>query len=146
MGRAWLLLGGWILWVPALGAGQVSPSAPGAAMAEAVAPAQSGPRSGSVHSGSDTLAYWYGPSYRTPFVFAKNSGRAAGIPRSSIECNDLRFWSLGSSFADVMVNQSGMAEPAAGGGSGATEIYATLRTDIGLNEITNSQSFHCCSH
>ena len=93
-------------------------------------------------AGSDEVTYWYGSLYRTPFVMQPNSGNPADIQRSSLEYNHVGFWSLGSNFADVIVNQSGMAEPSSGGGSGATELYATLRSDFGLNEMTRTRAFH----
>lgn len=91
--------------------------------------------------GSDVIAYWFGTSYRTPFVLKQRSGQAADIQRNSLEYTHLSFWGLGSNFADVMVNQSNMAEPAGNGGVGATEVYVTLRSDVGLNEITRSDAF-----
>jgi len=91
--------------------------------------------------GSNVLAYWLGSRYRTPFVLKPNTFRAADIQRQSLEFTHVDFWKMGSNLADVMVNQSDMAEPAAGGGSGATEVYVTLRSDMGLNEITHSRTF-----
>ena len=87
------------------------------------------------------IEYWYGSDYRTPFVVNPNSGSAADIPRNTVEYKHLDFWSLGSNFADLTVNQSGMAEPAASGGAGATEVYATLRSSIGLHRIADSRQF-----
>jgi hypothetical protein len=90
---------------------------------------------------SNTVAYWFGSSYRTPFVLKPNTFQAADIQRNSLEYTHVDSWKLGSNFADVMVNQSNMAEPAAGGGTGATEVYVTLRSDVGMNEITQSGRF-----
>lgn len=98
------------------------------------------PGSKSQHA-SDTVAYWFGSSYRTPFVLKPGTGQGANIARQSIEYTHLGIWSMGSNFADLMVNQSNMAEPASGGGVGATEIYATLRSDVGLNQVTHSKAF-----
>ena len=89
----------------------------------------------------DAVAYWFGSNYRTPFVVVPATGKAAAIPRNAIEYTHASFWSLGSTFADVMVNQSSMAEPAAGGGTGATELYATLRSDVGLKGATGLAAF-----
>lgn len=91
--------------------------------------------------GSDVVAYWYGASYHTPFVLKPGTSQAAAIARHSLEVTRLGFWTMGSNFADVMVNQSNLAEPAASGGVGATEIYATLRSDLGLNAVTHSNTF-----
>ena len=91
--------------------------------------------------GSDVVAYWFGSSYRTPFVLKPGTGQAANIQRNSLEYTHLGFWGMGSNFADVMVNQSNMAEPASGGGVGATEVYVTLRSDVGLNEVMHSSAF-----
>jgi len=91
--------------------------------------------------GSNVVAYWYGSNYRTPFVLQPNSFQPADIARNSLEYTHVDFWRIGSNFADVMVNQSNMAEPASSGGTGATEIYVTLRSAVGLNEITQSDRF-----
>jgi hypothetical protein len=91
---------------------------------------------------SDTVAYWYGPSYRTPFVVDPGTGAAADIQRNSVEYSHVGSWGLVNNFADVMVNMSDMTEPAANGGSGATEAYVILRSNVGLNEATNSKTFH----
>ena len=117
---------------------QELPSAP-AAMANK--PVAAVPESPHRPSGSDVFAYWYGPSYRTPFVLEPGSGNAADIERNAIEYTHLGFWALGSNFADVMVSKSSMAEPASGGGSGATEAYVILRSNIGLNEATGTNAF-----
>lgn len=91
--------------------------------------------------GSDMIAYWFGSAYRTPFVLKPGTGLAANIERHSLEYTHLGFWGMGSNFADVMLNQSSMAEPASNGGVGATEVYATLRSDLSLNEATHSGAF-----
>lgn len=91
--------------------------------------------------GSDVIAYWYGSRYRTPFVLLPGTDRAANIVENSVEYTHVGYWSKGSNFADVQLDQSNMAQPAAGGGTGATEIYAILRSDIGLNEVTRSNCF-----
>ena len=59
--------------------------------------------------------------------------------------SSIRTWERGASlsnFADVMVNMSNLAEPANGGGSGATETYFILRPGIDLNELSHSRVFH----
>jgi len=117
---------------------QELPSAPAAMTIEPVAVSPESPRR---PSGSDVFAYWYGPSYRTPFVLEPGSAKAADIERNAIEYSHLGFWTLGSNFADVMVSKSSMAEPASGGGSGATEAYVILRSNIGLNEATGTSAF-----
>ena len=92
-------------------------------------------------AGVDVLTYWYGPFYKTPFVMKPGSSQAADIPRHTIEYSHIGFWSLGSNFADVMVNKSSMAEPASGGGGGAIEAYVILRSNFGLNEVTGTKRF-----
>src|SRR5215472_84554 len=87
------------------------------------------------HRGSDVVSYWYGSAYHTPFVLKPGTFQTADIRRNSLEYTHLGFWSLGSNFADLMVNQSDSAEPASNGGTGATEVYAILRSDLGLNEM-----------
>lgn len=106
-----------------------------------VHPAEAAPDEWRKPRGSNTLAYWYGTSYRTPFVLQPNTFMAADIQRQALEFTHVDFWSLGTNFADVMLNQSSMAEPAASGGTGATEVYVTLRSNIGLNELTHSNTF-----
>ena len=87
------------------------------------------------------LAYWYGPDYHTPFVLNPNTGKAASIARNSIEFTSVGSWGVLTNFTDVMVNLSNMAEPANGGGSGATEAYVILRPAIDLNELGHSDTF-----
>ncbi len=89
----------------------------------------------------DVLSYWYGANYRTPFVLVPNTGKAADIARNSIEYTHVGSIGMLSNFADVTVGMSDMAEPAAAGGSGATEVYVILREGIGLNELTHSSIF-----
>ena len=112
-----------------------------AAGVTAAHPAENAPEPPRKPEGSNTLAYWFGSSYHTPFVLQPNSFQAADIQRNALEFTHLDFWKLGSNFADVMVSQSNMAEPAASGGTGATEIYVILRSDVGLNEATHSSTF-----
>jgi hypothetical protein len=91
--------------------------------------------------GTDTVSYWYGSNYRTPFVLKPNSSDPANIQRHSLEYKHTDFWALGSNFIDVTLAKSNMAEPAAGGGDGATEAYVTIRSNFGLNEITGNGNF-----
>ncbi len=70
-----------------------------------------------------------------------NTGKAASIARNSIEFTNVGAWGVLTNFADVMVNLSNMAEPATGGGSGATEAYVILRPAIDLNELGHSDTF-----
>jgi hypothetical protein len=81
----------------------------------------------------DVLTYWYGANYRTPFVLAPNTDRAANIARNSVEYIHVGSIGMLSNFADVTIGMSDLAEPAATGGSGATEAYVILREGIGLN-------------
>jgi len=90
---------------------------------------------------SDTVSYWYGTNYRTPFVMIPNSGKAANIARNSVEYTHAGSVGMLSNFADVTVSMSDISEPAAAGGSGATEAYVILREGIGLNELTHSSAF-----
>jgi hypothetical protein len=91
---------------------------------------------------SDTVSYWYGANYRTPFVLIPNTGKAADIARSSIEYTHVGSVGMLNTFADVTVAISDTSEPAAAGGSGATEAYVILREGIGLNELTRSSAFN----
>lgn len=146
--RAWnrtAALGGLlviVLWVSARTSAAQSAALTTECAAQQNQPLLSGQRA--EHPGlpaaTNEIAYWYGPDYRTPFVVS-GAGKAAAIARNALEYTHASFWALGSTFADVMVNQSNMVEPAAGGGVGATELYATLRSDVGLKEATGSAAF-----
>jgi hypothetical protein len=118
---------------------QVSFTAPTAA---GVGPAEVSPKLPAQQHNSDVVGYWYGPNYRTPFVVKPGTGEAADIQRNSVEYSHVGSWGMVNNFADVMVNISDMAEPAASGGSGATEAYVILRSNVGLNEATYSSTFH----
>lgn len=104
--------------------------------------APDGPPSHPVQYSSDLLSYWYGHSYHTPFVLNPATGKAANIARNSIEYTHAGCTGILSSFADVTLSHSDESEPAAGGGSGATEIYAILRPGVSLNGLTRSSTFH----
>jgi hypothetical protein len=93
------------------------------------------------HRSSDVLTYWYGPAYHTPFVVNPATGKAADIARNSIEYMHAGTVGILSTFADVTMSQSNMAEPAANGGTGATELYAILRPGVSLNALTGSAIF-----
>lgn len=90
---------------------------------------------------SVVLSYWYGPSYRTPFVLDPDTGKAANIARNSVEYTHAGRLGIFNNFADVTLSQSSMAEPAANAGTGATEIYAILRPGVSLNGVTRSAIF-----
>jgi hypothetical protein len=90
---------------------------------------------------TDTVSYWYGTHYRTPFVLKPGTFEPANIQRNSIEYKHADSWSLGSNFIDVMLAKSNMSEPSSGGGDGATEAYVTIRSGLGLNEITGTRAF-----
>jgi hypothetical protein len=114
------------------------PEAPTVATARPAAEvqkAQSQPHS------SDTVSYWYGANYRTPFVLVPNCGNAADIARNSVEYTHVGSIGMLNNFADMTVSMSDMSEPAAAGGSGATEVYVILREGIGLNALTHSNTF-----
>jgi hypothetical protein len=135
----------WLALFAAIGASplaaQDSGQAPRAPAATAVGPTDGMP--GPVQrQSSDVVSYWFGPYYRTPFVVKPGTGEAADIQRNSVEYSHAGSWGMVSNFADVMVNMSDMAEPAASGGSGATEAYAILRSNVVLNEATDSKAFH----
>ena len=53
---------------------------------------------------SDTVTYWYGTNYRTPFVLRTGTNKASNIQRHALEITHLQFWSKGSNFADLMVS------------------------------------------
>ena len=105
-----------------------------------VQPAETPPPQPAQHA-SDLLTYWYGTNYHTPFVFKSATGRAADITRHSIEYSHAGRTGILSSFADVTLSQSDMSEPAASGGTGATEVYAILRPGVSLNALSHSSTF-----
>ena len=112
------------------------------ATAQEVLPGASAAKAGGFKpANTDDISYWYGSRYRTPFVMVPNSPNAADIVRNTVEYTHNGFWSLGSNFADVSVAKSNMAEPASGGGTGAAELYAILRSSLGLNELSHSRAF-----
>jgi hypothetical protein len=90
---------------------------------------------------TNSLAYWYGANYRTPFVLDPSTHKAADIARNTIEFTHVSSAGMLNNFANVSVAMSDMAEPAAAGGAGATEVYVILREGIGLNELAHSSAF-----
>lgn len=68
---------------------------------------------------SEVVSYWYGANYRTPFVVDSQTGKGADIRRNAIEYTHAEQSGILTSFADVTLSQSDMAEPAASGGTGA---------------------------
>jgi hypothetical protein len=141
--KGYLVITAFLLAIAALPANAQDsvPEAPSVPKPAAVEQAQRGLGGGGERFGSNVVSYWYGPYYRTPFVLTSTTGQAADIQRNALEYSHLSFWTFGSNFADLMLNQSSMAEPASNGGSGATELYATLRSDLGLNEATHTKTF-----
>jgi hypothetical protein len=90
---------------------------------------------------ADTLSYWYGANYHTPFVLKPGTFQSADIQRNSLEYKHTDSWALGYNFVDLNLAKSDMSEPASGGGDGATEAYVTLRSGFGLNEIFGTRAF-----
>ena len=88
----------------------------------------------------DSVTVIYGPAYETPFVFKPNSGQPAEIGRTAIEFRHADSWRLGANLADISLRKSNRAEPAAGGGTGALEPYAVLRTSLSWNKLTQSRT------
>jgi hypothetical protein len=114
---------------------------PGAPGSEFVAPYSAPAPAAHYPPNTDTVSYWYGSNYRTPFVLKPGTFEAANIPRNSIEYKHVDFWQMGSNFADVTLAKSSMAEPSTGGGNGAVEAYAIFRSTFGLNQITGTRAF-----
>jgi hypothetical protein len=90
---------------------------------------------------TDTLSYWYGENYHTPFVLKPGTFQAANIQRNSLEFKHTDSWTLGYNFVDLILAKSNMSEPSSGGGDGATEAYITIRSGFGLNEISCTRAF-----
>lgn len=95
------------------------------------------PQAGAVHRApnTDTLSYWYGANYHTPFVLKPGTFQPADIQRNSLEYKHTDSGAMGYNLVDLNLAKSDMSEPASGGGDGATEAYLTLRSGFGLNQI-----------
>lgn len=96
------------------------------------------------HSSSfsdNSVSYFYGPLYRTPFITTPSQPDGADIIRSTIQFKHLDAWKYGSNLFTVDIRRSNSVEPAAGGGGGALEAYAVLRSAFSLNRITNTKTF-----
>ena len=120
----------------------VSQDAPTAEFVEShVAAPRAGPQSAHRPPNTDTVSYWYGANYRTPFVLKPGTFQPANIQRHSLEYKHVDTWTLGYNLVDLMLAKSDMSEPASGGGDGATEAYVTIRSGFGLNDITSSNAF-----
>jgi nucleoside-specific outer membrane channel protein Tsx len=127
-----------------------SPAEMRAQEAETATAAQAGtaplPSEGSAQAKSphffseNTVSFIYGPQYRTPFITTP-SGAGADIARSTIQFKHLDSWKYGSNLFTFDIRKSSSVEPAAGGGTGALELYAVLRSDFSLNRITNTRTF-----
>jgi hypothetical protein len=89
----------------------------------------------------DTISYQYGVNYRTPGVASPEQPTGADIARQTIAFLHLDSWKFGSNLVDMNLRVSDDAEPAAGGGSGATEIYAILRSTLSFNKIGRTRMF-----
>ena len=120
----------------------VSQDAPTAEFVEShVAAPRAGPQSAHRPPNTDTVSYWYGANYRTPFVLKPGTFQPAYIQRHSLEYKHVDTWALGYNLVDLMLAKSDMSEPASGGGDGATEAYVTIRSGFGLNNITGTNAF-----
>jgi hypothetical protein len=84
---------------------------------------------------NNAVAYIFGPDHRTPFVATAFQPRGADIARSTLEFAHVDAWRYGHNLADISVRQSNAVEPAAAGGSGATEFYAIFRSGISTNRV-----------
>ena len=116
-------------------------SATDAQAAVAPLPAEGSAQSKSQHFFSEnTVSYMYGPQYRTPFITTA-SGTGADIIRSTIQFKHLDSWKYGSNLFTFDIRKSNSVEPASGGGTGALELYAVLRSAFSLNRIANTRAF-----
>lgn len=83
----------------------------------------------------DTVGYFYGPAYKTPFIVSTSSPGGADIARNSIEWIHHDRWRYGSNLLDMSLRKSSNIEPAVGGGTGALEPYLVLRSGLGLKQV-----------
>jgi nucleoside-specific outer membrane channel protein Tsx len=105
-------------------------------------PSESGAQAKSPHFFSEnTVSFIYGPQYRTHFIITPSGAEGADIARSTLQFKHLDSWKYGSNLFTFDIRKSSSVEPAAGGGTGALELYAVLRSDFSLNRITNTRTF-----
>jgi len=84
---------------------------------------------------NNALAYAYGPDYRAPFVATASQPDGADIARSALDFAHVDSWRYGHNLAELTLRRSNATEPAAGGGSGATEFYSIFRSGIAINRV-----------
>ena len=75
------------------------------------------------------LSWWYGTHFAEP-------GIAAPIAKTTFEFTHADAYAYGSNFFDVQTLRSSRTDPAAGGGNGATEVYAVYRSTLSLSKLT----------
>jgi hypothetical protein len=86
---------------------------------------------------NNSISYAYGAAYRTPFIASAAQPRGADIARSSLQFAHVDAWKYGHNLAQIIIRASNSVEPAAGGGSGATEFYGVLRSGISINRLAD---------
>ncbi len=137
-----LLLITCVTWWPAEIRAQEAETASDAQAGMAPVPGESGAQAKGPHFFSEnTVSYIYGPNYRTPFITTPSGTEGADIFRSTLQFKHLDSWKYGSNLFTFDIRKSSSIEPAAGGGTGALELYAVLRSAFSLNRITNTRTF-----
>ena len=116
------------------------------ALCSMLLPYAEGQQADSAHPGAgysthDTLSFLYGSSYRTPFVTTADAPGGTDIGKATLEFVHNDSWKYGSNFIDFSLRKSDNGEPALGGGTGALEVYAILRTNLSFNKIGHTKKF-----
>ncbi len=86
----------------------------------------------------DALMYVFGPAYRIPFITTPSQPDGADIARSNLEFKHVDAWRYGHNLVEVILKKSSQVEPAAGGGTGALDLYAIFRSGVGVNRIAGA--------
>jgi nucleoside-specific outer membrane channel protein Tsx len=82
---------------------------------------------------SDTfIGYRYGTDYREPTI-------SRDVTKSIVQFQHVDGYKYGSNFLNVDTLLSDSKDPAAGGGSGATEIYIVYRHTLSYSKVTGDQ-------
>jgi hypothetical protein len=99
---------------------------------------QGGPPSRPPTFADNTLMYVFGPAYRNPFITTPSQPDGADISRNAIEFRHIDAWKYGHNVVEIIIKKSSEIEPAAGGGTGAAELYSVFRSGVGVNRIAGA--------
>jgi hypothetical protein len=88
----------------------------------------------------DSFGYRYGATFREPGV-VDSGNHAKDVAKSTLSYTHVDGYKLGGNFLNIDFLISSKADRAAGGGTGAAEVYVTYRNDLSLNKVTGGKSF-----